>query len=59
LNDTPVKANKDFDDVLEHLDDLISFGEICHFLVGVHPFFGRYAPTPFFGIYNVMNNFFG
>jgi len=28
LNDTPVKANKDFEDVLEHLDDLISLGEI-------------------------------
>jgi len=28
LNDTPVKANEDFEDVLEHLDDLISLGEI-------------------------------
>jgi len=28
LNDTPVKANEDFEDVLEHLDYLISLGEI-------------------------------
>jgi len=28
LNDTPVKANEDFEDVLEHLDDFISLGEI-------------------------------
>ena len=28
LNDTPVKANEDFEDVLEHLDDLISLSGI-------------------------------
>jgi len=28
LNDTPVKANEEFEDVVEHLDDLISLGEI-------------------------------
>jgi len=28
LNDTPVKENEDFEDALEHLDDLISLGEI-------------------------------
>ena len=38
LNDTPVKANEEFEDVVEHLEDLISLGEIWHFLVGVHRF---------------------
>jgi len=47
-NDTPVKANEEFEDVVEHLDDLISLDEILHFLVGVNPFFSRYAPTYFF-----------
>ena len=28
LNDTLVKANEEFEDVVEHLDDLISLGEI-------------------------------
>jgi len=28
LNDTPVKANEEFEDVVEHLEDLISLGEI-------------------------------
>ena len=28
LNETPVKANKEFEDVVEHLDDLISLDEI-------------------------------
>jgi len=28
LNDTPVKANEDFEDVLEYLDDFILLGEI-------------------------------
>jgi len=28
LSDTPVKANEKFEDVVEHLEDLISLGEI-------------------------------
>jgi len=28
LNDTPVKANEEFEDVVEHLDDLILLGDI-------------------------------
>ena len=28
LNDTPVKEDEEFEDVVEHLDDLISLGEI-------------------------------
>jgi len=28
LNDSPVKANEEFEDVVEHLEDLISLGEI-------------------------------
>jgi len=49
LCDTPVKTNEEFEDVVKHLDDLISLDEIWHFLVSVHPFFGRYAPTYFLG----------
>ena len=33
FDDTPVKANAEFEDVLEHLDDLLLLDEIWHFLV--------------------------
>jgi len=49
LCDTPAKGNEEFEDLVEHLDDLILLAEIRHFLVGVHPFFVRYAPTYFLG----------
>ena len=50
LNDTPVKANEEFEDVVEHLEDLISLGEIWYFLVGVHPFFGDMRQRIFWDI---------
>ncbi|KEH38320.1 hypothetical protein MTR_2g067910 [Medicago truncatula] len=31
--DTPVKANEEFEDLVEHLDDLISLDEILYFFV--------------------------
>jgi len=49
FDDTPVKANEVFEDVMEHLNDLLLLDEKWHFLVDINPFFGRYAPKYFLG----------
>jgi len=40
FDDTLLKANEEFEDVMENLGGLLLLDEIWHFLVGVNPFFG-------------------